>query len=205
MERHLIHLKFLATLIRKFSISCLSEAWPLGIGGIEQFQLHSAKKIGTWLGSLFLTQVGKGVNHVCEHRDLSPQLAQPLSASWPLEAIRRDRKQWELWPVITEKWARTRVFSRRNLWISVSNKNKSICLPSSNKHAWSTYYILLLLLLLLSRFSRVRLCATPQTAAHQAPPSLGFSRQKHWSGLPFPSPMHESEKWKCSRSVVSDF
>ena len=50
-----------------------------------------------------------------------------------------------------------------------------------------------MLLLLLSRFSRVRLCATPQTAAHQAPPSLGFSRQEHWSGLPFPSPMHESE------------
>ena len=41
-------------------------------------------------------------------------------------------------------------------------------------------------------------------AAHQAPPSLGFSRQEHWSGLPFPSPMHESEKWKGSRSVVSD-
>ena len=51
-----------------------------------------------------------------------------------------------------------------------------------------------LLLLLLSRFSRVRLCATPWTAAHQAPPSLGFSRQEHWSGLPFPSPVHESEK-----------
>ena len=50
------------------------------------------------------------------------------------------------------------------------------------------------LLLLLSHFSRVRLCTTPQTAAHQAPPSLGFSRQEHWSGLPFPSPMHESEK-----------
>ena len=51
----------------------------------------------------------------------------------------------------------------------------------------------LLLLLLLSRFSRVRLCVTSQMAAHQAPPSLGFSRQEHWSGLPFPSPMHESE------------
>ena len=50
-------------------------------------------------------------------------------------------------------------------------------------------YFLLLLLLLLSRFSRVRLCATPQTAAHQAPLSLGFSRQEHWSGLPFPSPV----------------
>ena len=56
-----------------------------------------------------------------------------------------------------------------------------------------------------SHFSRVRLCATPETAAHQAPTSLGFSRQEHWSGLPFPSPMHEREKWKRSRSVVSDF
>ena len=49
-------------------------------------------------------------------------------------------------------------------------------------------------LLLLSHFSRVRLGATPQTAAHQATPSLGFSRQDRWSGLPFPSAMHESEK-----------
>ena len=51
-----------------------------------------------------------------------------------------------------------------------------------------------LLLLLLSHFSLVQLCATPQTAAHQTPPSLGFSRQEHWSGLPFPSPMHERKK-----------
>ena len=35
-------------------------------------------------------------------------------------------------------------------------------------------------------------------------PSLGFSRQEDWSGLPFPSPTHESEKWKWSHSVVSD-
>ena len=68
----------------------------------------------------------------------------------------------------------------------------------------SIFYIPMLLLLLLSRFSRVRLCATPETAAHQAPQSLGFSRQEHWSGLPFPSPVHESEKWKWSCSVVSD-
>ena len=52
----------------------------------------------------------------------------------------------------------------------------------------------LLLLLLLSYFSHIWLCATPKTAAHQSPPSLGFSKQEHWSGLPFPSPMHESEK-----------
>ena len=67
-----------------------------------------------------------------------------------------------------------------------------------------SHTVLLLLLLLLSHFSRVRLRATLYSAAHQAPPSLGFSRQEYWSGLAFPSPMHESEKWKWSRSVVSD-
>ena len=47
-------------------------------------------------------------------------------------------------------------------------------------------------------------------AADQAPPSLGFSQghsqslPEHWSGLPFPSPMHESEKWKWSHSVMSN-
>ena len=46
----------------------------------------------------------------------------------------------------------------------------------------------LLLLLLLSRFSRVQLCATPWTAAYQAPLSMGFSRQEYWSGVPLPSP-----------------
>ena len=42
-----------------------------------------------------------------------------------------------------------------------------------------------LTVLLLSHFSCVWFCATPKTAAHQAPLSLGFSRQEHWSGLPF--------------------
>ena len=39
-----------------------------------------------------------------------------------------------------------------------------------------------------SGFSRVWLCETPWTVAHQAPLSMGFSRQEYWSGLPFPSP-----------------
>ena len=66
--------------------------------------------------------------------------------------------------------------------------------------------LLLLLLLLLSRFSRVRLCATPQTAAHQAPPSLGFSRQEHWSGLPFPYPfILQKSRWQGVKLTFSDF
>ena len=44
----------------------------------------------------------------------------------------------------------------------------------------------------------------PRDSSHQAPPSLGFSRQEYWSGLPFPSPMQESEKWKWSCSVMSN-
>ena len=41
--------------------------------------------------------------------------------------------------------------------------------------------------------SRVRVFATPRTSAYQAPPSMGFSRQEYWSGLPCPSPMRESK------------
>ena len=44
------------------------------------------------------------------------------------------------------------------------------------------------LLLLLSHFSHVRLFATPWTAAYQAPPSMGFSSQEYWSGVPLLSP-----------------
>ena len=58
------------------------------------------------------------------------------------------------------------------------------------------------MLLLLSRFSRVQLCATPQTAAHQAPPSLGFSRQEHWSGLPFPPPRKHVMKQQSTEQTL---
>ena len=52
--------------------------------------------------------------------------------------------------------------------------------------------------------SRVRLFATPWTAAHQAPPFMGFSRQEYWSGVPLPSPgIHVSkpqlQNYKCNK------
>ena len=75
------------------------------------------------------------------------------------------------------------------------------------------------LLLLLSRFSRVRLLASPWTAAYQGPPPMGFSRQEYWSGLRLPSPRPLTfpkpnpaltsrpcwprvapQHWKCGRS-----
>ena len=44
--------------------------------------------------------------------------------------------------------------------------------------------------------SRVRPSATPWTAAFQAPPSMGFSRQEYWSGVPLPSPVKKAEHWR---------
>ena len=57
-------------------------------------------------------------------------------------------------------------------------------------------------LLLLSRFSRAQLCATLWAAAHQAPLSMGFSRQDHWSGLPFPFPMTNLDSILKSRDIT---
>ena len=48
--------------------------------------------------------------------------------------------------------------------------------------------------------SHVQLFATPWTVAHQAPPSMGFSRQEYWSGLPFPSPGDLPDPWIKPRS-----
>ena len=50
--------------------------------------------------------------------------------------------------------------------------------------------------------SCLTLC-NPIDTAHQATPSLGVSRQEHWSGLPLPSPMHESEKGKWTKLTQS--
>ena len=58
-----------------------------------------------------------------------------------------------------------------------------------------------LLLLLLSHFSCVQLCATPEMAAHQAPPSLGFSRQEHWSGVAIS--FSNASKWKVKVKSLS--
>ena len=50
--------------------------------------------------------------------------------------------------------------------------------------------------------SHVRLFATPWTVAHQAPLSMGFSRQEYWSGLPFPSPKRLMKVYKIKMIAV---
>ena len=59
--------------------------------------------------------------------------------------------------------------------------------------------------MLLNHFSRVRLCVTPETAAHQAPPSLGFSRQEYWRGLPFPSQCMKLKSESEGRILLDHF
>ena len=48
--------------------------------------------------------------------------------------------------------------------------------------------------------SSAQLLATAWTAAYQAPPSMGFSRQEYWSGLPVPSPIYHSAATKSLQS-----
>ena len=95
-------------------------------------------------------------------------------------------------------------FNMHTLSQKVSFRGNSSCWNSHTNIKYPQMHYSHIYFMLLSHFNRVRLCVTPEMAAHQACPSLGFSRQEHWSGLPFPSPMHESEKWKGSRSVMSD-
>ena len=49
--------------------------------------------------------------------------------------------------------------------------------------------------------SRVRLLATPWTAAYQAPPSVGFSRQEYWSGVPLPSPDKDANYLQINKQI----
>ena len=51
--------------------------------------------------------------------------------------------------------------------------------------------------------SRVQLSATPWTAAHQAPPPMGFSRQEYWSGVPLPSPTLRASQGDLERESIS--
>ena len=55
--------------------------------------------------------------------------------------------------------------------------------------------------------SRVRLFATPWTTAYQAPPSMGFSRQEYWSGVPLPSPITSTtnDKNELVPSIMDDW
>ena len=105
-------------------------------------------------------------------------------------------------PLIYLKWA----FSGYFILMKLYNVYIVWPPPPSLIKVFFLFFVFLAMLqglLLLRRFSRVWLC-DPIDGSQPGFPSLGFSRQEHWSGLPFPYPVHESEKWKWSHSVVSD-
>ena len=117
--------------------------------------------------------------------------------SWGQEDVRPPQEGrlvlWQPWHTLQLASGRVLVNSRKQVWYLLVCKLRGR--PISPWYAAA------------AAAKSLQSCPTlcnPQTAAHQAPLSLGFSRQEHWSGLPFPSPMHESEKWKWSLSVVSD-
>ena len=66
--------------------------------------------------------------------------------------------------------------------------------PSKEKASFNFMAVVTICVSSVQSLSHVWLCVTPLTAAHQAPPSPGFSRQEYWSGLPFSSPMHDKIK-----------
>ena len=98
-----------------------------------------------------------------------------------------------VWATIQEKWNITHPsHSRQQMCLSWWPCPPPFLYPHGD----------VLLLLLLSLFSHVRLCATPWTVAYQASPSMGFSRQEHWSGLPFATVLgyksHVGSPWALS-------
>ena len=83
------------------------------------------------------------------------------------------------------------------------------CIGSRILYLCATWEIIVLLKFLkyAAAAKSLQSCLTlcdPIDGSPPGSPIPGFSRQEHWSGLPFPSPMHESEKWKWSCSVMSD-
>ena len=88
---------------------------------------------------------------------------------------------WPQWPNFMCKYSQNGIYFEQHL---------VTCGSSRNIIYYMLCFHLLLLLLLLSRFSHVWLLVIPWTAAYQAPPSMGFSRQEYCSGMPLPSPFH---------------
>ena len=169
---------------RWFMVESSDKTWSTGEGMANHFSILALRQHGNKFGEL-------SSNLRIHRRTIQKR------SSWP----RVSGMITHLEPDILEckvKWALGSITSNK---VSGSDTIPAVPFQILKDDAIEVVHSLLLLL---SHFSPVRLCVTPQMAAQQAPPSLGFSRQEHWSGLPFPSPMHEGEKRKWSRSIMSD-
>ena len=93
---------------------------------------------------------------------------------------------WVIWfPKFTAKSLEEGIIVESCIRVPLQIKKQWMCMCIFiYTYIWASQVVLLLL----SRFSCVRLVATPWTAVYQAPPSMGFSRQEYRSGVPLPSP-----------------
>ena len=94
------------------------------------------------------------------------------------------------WDTISHIQKPTRL---RHPWDSPGKNTGVGCISFSNAWKWKVK---------MKSFSRVGLIATPWSAAYQAPPSMGFSRQEYWSGVPVPSPIYHSSKTQMFGTVL---
>ena len=146
-------------------------------------------------------------NHDVVITDLEPDILE-CEVKWALESITMNKASGgdgisvELFQILNDDAVKVLHSICQQIWKTQQwpqDWKRSVFIPipkamPKNAQTTAQLHSSHTLLLLLSRFSRVRLCATPWTAAYQASLSMGFSRQQHWSGVPFPSPMHESGK-----------
>ena len=89
-------------------------------------------------------------------------------------------------------------------WCPLAGAQRESRVQDGGGHSQPPRALLLLLLQLLSRFHCVRFVATPWTEAHQAPLSMGFSRQEYWSGVPLASPPRDLCALKLGGSQPCD-
>ena len=139
-------------------------------------------------------------NHDGMITDLEPDIME-CEVKWALESITTNKSSGgdgipaELFQTLKDDAMKVLHSICQKIWKTqqwLQDWKRSVFIPIPKKGSvteCSSYHTInkptsCVLLLLLSCFSRVRLCATPQTAAHQAPLSLGFSRQGHWSVIP---------------------
>ena len=142
--------------------------------------VNSPLKVG-----LFFTLISLKVEEYSEVAESCPTLCRPMDCSLPASSVHG------IFQARVLEWAAI-CFSKGSSWLRDQTPVSHI----AGRHftIWATREAQRsMLLLLLSHFSRVWLCATPWTTAYQAPPSMGFSRQQYWSGVPLPSPPEEYE------------
>ena len=137
--------------------------------------VNSPLKVG-----LFFTLISLKVEEYSEVAESCPTLCRPMDCSLPASSVHG------IFQARVLEWAAI-CFSKGSSWLRDQTPVSHI----AGRHftIWATREAQRsMLLLLLSHFSRVWLCATPWTTAYQAPPSMGFSRQEYWNGMPLPSP-----------------